>query len=385
MPTELKCPSCGALVLPGNRFCEQCGSDLAVATLLAEQQAWLPIRIPEGTPLSPELLVPRIGDYLIEKGLLQSAELQTALEYQQARLRENRPLLLGQALKELHYISQESLDQAVTAQILELQNTLSEANLSLKQRIEERTNELRHALEQLNEVNQLKSNFIANISHELRTPLTHIKGYLDLLTDVALGPLNARQKEAISVMIKAEERLERLIDDLIQFSLVSRGNLSLNLRMIDPIDLVKTAVERSQNRAAQLGIAIHIHCAQALHAVFADKDKLGWVLNQLLDNALKFTPTGGSADIYCSEGSPGMVKFLVMDTGIGIPEDRIPEIFEPFHQLDGSPTRKYAGTGLGLAMVRQIIEAHGSQITVKSKVDQGSSFEFELPIAAVPA
>jgi signal transduction histidine kinase len=380
MPAEVKCPSCGRPVLTGHRFCEHCESDLVVATLLAELQALLPIHIPEGTPIAPELLVPRIGDYLIEREILRPSQLQAALEYQRSRYLEQQPLLLGQALLELGMITREALDETVTAQILELHNKINEANLSLKQRIEERTVELRQALEQLTELNQLKANFIANISHELRTPLTQIKGYLDIVSDEALGTLNTRQKEAISVVKKAEERLERLIDDLIQFSLVSRGDLSLNMHQVDPIGLIRSSVERSRTKAAQLNIDLKVENPQTLPSFYADEDKLGWVLNQLLDNALKFTAAGGTVCIGCYQVDDGMVGFSVKDTGIGIPGSRINEIFEPFHQLDGSTTRKYTGTGLGLAMVRKIIEAHGSQINVQSEVGHGSTFDFQFPI-----
>ena len=225
--------------------------DVAVAALLAEQQAMLPIHIPQGIPISPEVLVPRIGDYLIEKGLLKTGQLQEALVFQNKCSDEGRPLLLGQALLELGLINRETLDQAVTAQILQLQNALNVSNQSLKQRVEERTQELRQALERLSELNQLKSNFIANISHELRTPLTHIKGYLDILGDGGLGPLNDNQVEALNVLKKAETRLERLIEDLIQFSLAARGNLSLNRGETDLNKLMQIAVDRSLSKARQ--------------------------------------------------------------------------------------------------------------------------------------
>jgi signal transduction histidine kinase len=381
MNANMNCPSCGEPVSPDHRYCEHCGVDLAIAALLAEQQAMLPIRIPQGMPMSPELLVPRIGDYLIERGLLKTSQLQTALAFQRQRANEGKPLLLGQALLELGMITRETLDQVITAQILQLQYTLNEANQSLKQRVEDRTRELRQALERLSELNQLKSNFIANISHELRTPLTHIKGYLDILSDGGLGSLNKEQQDAINVLKKAENRLERLIEDLIQFSLASRGDLSLNLRELETIQVVKTAVERSRNKARQQEIELIIDIPANLPSINADEDKIGWVLLQLLDNALKFTPKGGQVAIHARHNHAGLMNFVIRDSGIGIPDERISEIFEPFHQLDSSATRRYQGTGLGLAMVRRIIEAHGSQIKVKSVVGKGSQFEFDLPVS----
>jgi signal transduction histidine kinase len=330
-------------------------------------------------PISPEALVPRIGDYLIEKGLLKTGQLQKALAFQKKCSDEGKPLLLGQALLELGLISRETLDQAVTAQILQLQNALNVANQSLKQRVEERTQELRQALERVSELNQLKSNFIANISHELRTPLTHIKGYLDILGDGGLGPLNENQFEALGVLKKAESRLEHLIEDLIQFSLAARGDISLNRAEIAIDKLIRIAVDRSLSKARQQELALKIDSKEGLPLVRVDEDKIGWVIIQLLDNAIKFTPKGGQVVVQASYNDSGLITIAVVDTGIGIPQERMAEIFEPFHQLDGSAKRRFSGTGLGLAMVRRIIEAHGSQIKVQSVVEKGSCFEFSLP------
>jgi len=380
MDANVNCPGCGELVSPSRRFCDHCGVDLAVAALLAEQQALLPARIPQGIPISPELLVPRIGDYLLERGLLTPFQLHDALALQEQRAREGKPLLLGQVLLELNLITRETLDEVITAQIFQLQNAITEANLFLKQRVEERTRELRQALERLAELNQLKSNFIANISHELRTPLTHIKGYLDLLAEGALGSVNADQQNALAILKKAENRLESLVEDLIQFSLASQGDLELNLRKMDTMRLVQIVVERSRNKARQQGILLEANLPDRLPPIYADEDKIGWVLMQLLDNAIKFTPMGGQVSVEAGLIQKDLITFIVSDTGIGIPDERLSEVFEPFHQLDSSASRRYQGTGLGLAMVKRIIEAHGSQIQVKSMIGTGSYFEFSLPV-----
>jgi signal transduction histidine kinase len=379
MVGEINCPQCGQPVSPQNRYYEVCGTDIAVASVLAEQQIALSTKVPSGAPVTPEVLVPRIGDYLIKRGMIKPEELQFALRYQKQCLADNHPILLGQAMLELKLIDRETLDQIITAQILELQNALSEANQTLQQRVEERTRELQKALQRLSEINQLKSNFIANISHELRTPLTHIKGYLDILGDGGLGSLTAAQKEALDVLKRSEARLEQLIEDLIQFSLASRGELNIDLQKTDVNKLFETAIERYQSKARSKNIDLGVSAPENLPYVLADEEKIGWVILQLVDNALKFTHRGGKVSLDVIEVD-ARVTISVSDTGIGIPENRIPEIFEPFHQLDGSSTRNYPGTGLGLAMVRRIIEAHGSQINVHSVVDAGSRFEFWLPI-----
>jgi signal transduction histidine kinase len=382
MSGELTCPNCGLPVNPQARYCSHCSVDLAIAAALAEQRLVLSTSLSSGMPLAPEILVPRIGDYMIERGLLSPEELQKALVYQTEQSKAGKPVLLGQALLELGFTNREVLDQVVTAQILELQNALNSANQNLKQRVEERTQELQHALDRLSELNQLKSNFIANISHELRTPLTHIKGYLDLLSENGLGPLARPQTDAIQVMKRAEGRLERLIEDLIQFSMASKGEFSLNLKDVPVGPLFQAAIDRFQSRANASEIKLVLRLPNSRVIIKADEDKLAWVLQQLLDNALKFTPKGGKVLLQASLDN-GPLCISVIDTGIGIPSDRLPEVFEPFHQLDSSATRRYAGTGLGLAMVRQIVEAHGSQVRVRSVPGQGSCFEFNLPVSQI--
>jgi signal transduction histidine kinase len=377
MGSEISCPSCGQPVTSQSRYCEHCGADLAVAAVLAEQSVIIPGGIPNGTPIAPELLVPRVGEYMIEQGFVTQEDLQRALAYQKEQAANGSSILIGQALLELGIVEREILDQVITSQILKLQKALSESNQQLQRRVEERTQELQRALERLSELNQLKSNFIANISHELRTPLTHIKGYLDILGDGGLGPLTEAQAEAVGVLNRAELRLERLIEDLIQFSLASRGEVSLTLKNSDIGKLVQIAVDRSMHKAQTQNIQLTCMVQPDLPIMQIDEDKIGWVLIQLLDNALKFTPKGGKVAIK-ARNTNGVVSISVLDTGIGIPENKISEIFEPFHQLDGDATRRYAGTGLGLAMVRRIVEAHGSQVKVQSAVGKGSRFEFSL-------
>ena len=330
--------------------------------------------------IAPETLVPRLGELLIERGLLEPEDLQIALDFQDDKITSGVPCLIGQALVELGLIDQRSIDDVVTVQIFQLQNTLERTNRELEQRVEERTADLQEALAKLTELNKLKSNFISNISHELRTPLTHIKGYLDLLSDLSLGPLTPLQIDALEVLLRSEERLEQLIDDLIQFSLVVRGELSLNIKSLDIRQLVLTNLPQIRKKAEAKGISLDLDIPPGIPNVLADEDKMQWVFDQLLENGIKFTPYGGSVKLSANPNMD-LIEFSVLDTGIGIPEDRLPEIFEPFHQLDGSVTRRYAGTGLGLAMVHRIIDVHGSKIVVDSTPGKGTRFSFSLPSA----
>ena len=332
--------------------------------------------------IAPETLVPRLGELLIERGLLEPDDLQVALDLQRDRIDAGKSCLIGQALVELGFIDQYSIDEVVTIQIFQLQHNLERTNRELEQRVEERTADLQDALSKLTELNQLKSNFISNISHELRTPLTHIKGYLDILSDQSLGPLTALQINALEVLQRSEERLEQLIDDLIQFSLAVRGELSVSLEPLDVSQLVETYFPQNQKRASVKEISLQLDIPTDLPKILADEGKMQWVFNQLLDNAIKFTPSGGQVSLSAMLNRDS-VEFSVTDTGIGIPENRIPEIFEPFHQLDGSVRRHFSGTGLGLAMVHRILEAHGSSIVVDSSPGRGTCLSFSLPVAGI--
>jgi len=373
------CPHCKQPVDPKARYCGHCGVDIALAAVEAEGQVKIPGQIPARKPMAPEILVPRLGDYLVENGLIQREDLDRALAYQRERSADGSTILLGQALKELNLIDGETLDQAITVQILSLQSALNQANRQLEQRVQERTQELRQALYKLTEMNQLKANFIANISHELRTPLTHIKGYLDIMADGTLGSLTPGQEEAVSILKRSSARLERLIEDLLHFSLASRGELNLKLGVVDLTGVLRTVVDQFRSKAESGGVRLELRLPPRLQPVECDEEKIMWVMAQLLDNAIKFTPKGGLVLAEAkSEGE--LVRISVVDTGIGIPKARLAEIFEPFHQLDGSATRRYGGTGLGLALSNQILQAHGISLKVESIEGKGSRFQFSLPV-----
>lgn len=375
----LKCPQC-SFVMPGDsRMCPNCGVDLALLALLAER-AYL-AGVPQTAPLgeTPSAFVPRIGEYLIEQGMLTHPQLEQALERQREHADKGERRLLGQTLVELGFVDSDTLDRAITGQIIELHAALQESNRTLEKRVSERTAELRQALERLTEVNQLKTNLISNVSHELRTPLAHVKGYVELLEDNSLGPLSDEQTKAISVISRATLRLERLIEDLIAFSTASREGLTLDVQPAHLQVLAETVLERSLEKARRAEVQLSMSVPDELPPVKADLDKLNWVLYQLVDNAVKFTPAGGKVKLW-AEQADGLASIAVSDNGIGIPPSKVQEIFEPFHQLDGSPTRRYGGTGLGLALVKQIIAAHGSSIHVESQEHIGSTFRFELPI-----
>ena len=331
--------------------------------------------------LTPEMLVPRMGEYLIHKGLISAENLQKALDYQQEATAKGSPILLGQALIDLNLLGRPELDQAVTEQIIQLRSALQAANRTLERRVEERTAELQKALERVSELSQLKANFVSNISHELRTPLTHIKGYIELMVTESLGQITEEQRHALQVSQQSTAKLEALIEDLIMFSLSSRGELSIVHENVDLRRLSNLAIKPSNAKAQERGVSLNVIIDENVPHVQADAQKIAWVLNQLLDNGVKFTPQGGRVVLSVQREGENLVIVSVTDTGIGIPTSRLNDIFEPFHQLDGSSTRRYGGTGLGLSLVRQIIEAHGSMIEVQSIEGRGSTFKFPLLVS----
>ncbi|MBT7782975.1 MAG: hypothetical protein HN741_08675 [Anaerolineae bacterium] len=328
--------------------------------------------------LTPEMLVPRLGDHLVNSGRISEGDLKKALAYQQEEVVKGENMLIGQALLELNIVTKEMLDQAVTEQIIQLRSALQATNRNLEQRVQERTAELQNALSRLSELSELKANFISNISHELRTPLTHIKGYLELIVSGSLGSVTEEQAHALEVSQRSSSRLESLIEDLIMVSITSRGELTLKQDTLDIRRIAHLVVKGMEEKAEKREVSVHAVLDQNLPAVQGDNQKIVWVIGQLLDNGIKFTPAGGRVILRVEHESETLITISVTDTGIGIHPNRIKEIFESFHQLDGTATRHHGGMGLGLQLVRQIIEAHGSMLDVKSVEGRGTTVKFPL-------
>ncbi len=328
--------------------------------------------------LTPEMLVPRLGEYLVQRKFITDLELQQALAYQQEKMGGNHTYLLGQALIDLKMIDRAILDQAVTEQIIQLRSALQAANRNLERRVQERTAELQKALERLSELSQMKANFISNVSHELRTPLTHVKGYLELMVTESLGSVTEEQRHALVVSQKSAARLEEMIDDLIMFSLTSKGELSIKQAAVDIRRLANLAVKAAVEKASSRDVTVDAVIDDDIPFVQADLQKIAWVFSQLFDNGIKFTPAGGSVVLSIRREAENLVMISVTDTGIGISPTEIAEIFEPFHQVDETSTRRYGGAGLGLSLVRQIVEAHGSMMDVQSNEGHGTTFRFPL-------
>jgi signal transduction histidine kinase len=330
-------------------------------------------------PLSPEVLIPRLGDFLVEKKLITTEQLEIALLHQQEVRKKGKSPLLGELLIEMRFVDRQALNTAITEQILSLRNALEESNRLLERRVQLRTAELEKALNKLSELNQMKANFVANISHELRTPLTHVKGYLELLINGDLGHSTAEQRKALEIMSGSTERLEKLINDLIRFTDMERGQVTLAIKAVDLQNLLERVYLQTLNQAHEQKVELQLAQPAEKLQVLVDEQQVAWVLTELIENGVKFTPPGGHVKVGF-ELQSDLAYVYVKDDGIGISRENQEKIFTPFHQLDGSSTRKYGGIGLGLTLAQRIIEAHGSALEVVSEEGKGSEFAFLLKV-----
>ncbi len=237
--------------------------------------------------------------------------------------------------------------------------------------------ELSDALAQLQEMDRLKSEFIQNVSHELRTPLALIQGYVELLMTGELGQLGAQQQEPMEIIARWTRMLSSLVDDIV---------LILEIEARSPVrepialdELARSAIEDFRVAAQRAQLTLTADIAPDLPPVVVEALHVRRVLANLLSNALKFTPAGGAVSVRVWR-EDDQVILQVADTGIGIPPEQQTRIFERFYQVDGSIRRRYGGVGLGLALVQELVEAHGGRITVESEVGRGSAFTVTLPV-----
>ncbi|NJN53946.1 MAG: GAF domain-containing protein [Anaerolineae bacterium] len=254
------------------------------------------------------------------------------------------------------------------------------ANARLFEELERRAQELAVAYEELKESDRLKDELVQNVSHELRTPLTFVKGYVDLLMDGDRGLLTPEQQEYLQIVSDKTDDITRIIEDIITLQRIDSGNLQLET--VSMADLVQTAVAGHGMVAEKKGLTVRMAPSPVSGMVNIDKGRINQVLDNLIGNAIKFSPDGGVITVTLAE-QDNMVCVSVSDQGIGMAMDKHQRIFERFYQIDGSSRRRFGGTGIGLAIVKRIIDAHHGRIWVESEINKGSSFLFTLPIAQV--
>ena len=253
----------------------------------------------------------------------------------------------------------------------------------LESKIQERTKELASALEELKKISKAKSDFVSAVSHELRTPLTSIKGYASILMTGKIGELPEQVKERLEKVNKHSDNLVGLINDLLDISRIEAGRVEMKLEKHNIPTLIENIRDllspQLKDKNIQLTTQLPAHIPDNL---LFDHSQIERVFINLLSNAIKFTPKGGTICIKI-ESHPDHILCEISDTGIGIKDEDIPRIFAEFYRVDNEINQVVKGTGLGLALAKNIIEAHQGKIWVTSKVNAGTTFHFTLPLREI--
>lgn len=233
--------------------------------------------------------------------------------------------------------------------------------------------------DQLVVMNRMKDEFLANTSHELKTPLHGIMNLSMALSEGKAGPLSGEQREQLDVVISVARRMSNLINDILDLSLLKNKGIQLELKPVDIRAVVSAQQEVFRHYIGEKPVSLRLDWPESLPYAMADESRLLQIVYNLIGNAIKFTPEG---EVVVSAGREGnKLRFVVTDTGIGIPPDKLDLIFEAFEQAGAPVAKEYGGVGLGLGISKRLVELHGGNIEVRSNVGQGTSFAFTIPIA----
>jgi signal transduction histidine kinase len=231
---------------------------------------------------------------------------------------------------------------------------------------------------ELEGVERLRRDLVANVSHELKTPITAIRAHLENLLDGVERP----DPETLQVMLAQSERLGRLVDQLLDLSRLESGDVPLDREQVPLGPLVSQVLSEIEVARADRGVAVSSDVPTDLPPAWADRERVHQVLFNLVDNAVRYTPAGGAVTVRAQRQN-GSVEVEVHDTGVGIPAEHLPRLFERFYRVDTSRSRgAEGGTGIGLAIARSVVEAHGGHIHADSRPGEGSTFTFDIPVAA---
>jgi|AntRauTorcE11897_2_1112592.scaffolds.fasta_scaffold02503_2 two-component system cell cycle sensor histidine kinase PleC len=231
-----------------------------------------------------------------------------------------------------------------------------------------------------------KTRFLANMSHELRTPLNAIIGFSEMMQRQLLGPIgNAKYLDYVAGIRESGEHLLDLINDILDMSKIEVGKYDLEFENVNLAKIIRLVIHMMQGRAHESEVRIlSDHVADDVH-IYADRRAVMQVLLNLMSNAVKFTPPGGTVEVSCERKGGDMVSFTVSDTGVGIPKSKIPIITRPFEQVASALTRPHEGSGLGLAITKDLIELHNGDMKIVSKVNEGTQVSVSLPVAQAGA
>ncbi|MBF0117651.1 MAG: response regulator [Desulfobacterales bacterium] len=243
--------------------------------------------------------------------------------------------------------------------------------------------------ESLRELDKLKDQFLANTSHELRTPLNGINGLAESLIEGACGPLNKDVTKNLQMIVMSSKRLNSLVNDILDYSSIKNKSLTIHGKPVDIRQIVELVIAISRPLMGSKNLIISNKISEAIPFIHGDEIRIQQIMQNLIGNSIKFTDSGEitiyAANIINIKNNKRMVKITVKDTGIGIPAEKQKTIFKPFEQADGSIERIYGGTGLGLAVTKNLVELHCGEIWVESDLGKGASFIFTLPVSDEPA
>jgi len=252
-------------------------------------------------------------------------------------------------------------------------------NARLFEQVNQKTAELGHMNQELQEANQAKDEFLNVMSHELRTPLNVITGYAEVLSQGVLGEIQREQMHAVKTISYQSKELLRMINEILQVGSIEAGKVKANCENVNLLDFL-FELKSGYEILSKKEISLHWDIPPSLPIVWTDGEKLKHVLQNLVNNAIKFTETGGVTFSACSFSES--IEFKVKDTGIGMPQDMLPSIFQMFRQLDSSSTRSYGGSGVGLYIVKKFVDLLGGKIEVESVLGKGSTFTITLSLNA---
>jgi signal transduction histidine kinase len=251
-------------------------------------------------------------------------------------------------------------------------------NVTLQEKIDDATKQLRHANSRLKQLDQTKDEFISMASHQLRTPLTTIKGYLSMVLEGDVGPVTKNEKQMIQQAFDSAERMVFLIGDLLNVSRLQSGKFVIDNKPTDLIKMVKTEVEQLKDTAEHHGLKLICNTPDKLPLFNLDDTKIRQVVMNFMDNAIYYTPAGGTITVNL-EANPDTISYTVVDTGLGVPKEEQHHLFTKFYRAGNARKMRPDGTGLGLFMAKKVIVAQGGAIIFKSEEGKGSTFGFSFP------
>jgi two-component system, OmpR family, phosphate regulon sensor histidine kinase PhoR len=246
-------------------------------------------------------------------------------------------------------------------------------------KLENMVKELDREHAELEKLERIRKDFVINVSHELRTPLASIQGYTETLLDGAIhDPVH--NVKFLGIIRQNAERLARLTADLLALSRIELGRQKFQFNSYYVLRLIEENCDSMRPMAEKKDVEIRVDVPDSDWEVFCDSEAVHQMLANLLDNALKYTPEGGSITVGAREEANQMIRFSVRDTGVGIPPAELPRLFERFYRVDKARSRELGGTGLGLAIVKHLAKSQGGEVGVESEINQGSTFWFTLPV-----